>query len=143
MEAPTLSELVKTAPPGSGVAVIGKNMIIKGKIHSTQDMYLDGEIDGDLNVENCTLTIGPNGKISANAKAREVDIQGAMTGNVESRRIAIRETGRLVGDIRTAGIIIENGAYFKGSVDIVLEKPAGQSAGQPASPPAKQVANAK
>jgi len=114
-------------------------MIIKGKIHSTQDMYLDGEIDGDLNVENCVLTIGPNGKIAANAKAREVDIQGSMTGNVESKRIAIRESGRLVGDIRTAGIVIENGAYFKGSVDIVIDK----SVEKPGVQPAKQMENAK
>lgn len=134
-----MSELVKTTPPGSGVAVIGKGMIIKGKIDSTQDMYLDGEIDGELNVENCTLTIGPNGKISANAKAREVDIQGTMTGNVDSRRIAIRETGRLVGDIRTAGIVIENGAYFKGRVDIVVEN----ASEKPGDQKAKQVANAK
>lgn len=135
-----MSELVKTMPPGSDVAVIGKGMTVKGKIHSTQDMYLDGEIDGDLDVENCTLIIGPNGKISANAKAREVDIQGSMTGNVDSRRISIRETGRLVGDIRTAGIVIENGAYFKGRVDIVIDK---ANNGNAADQKAKQAANAK
>jgi len=114
-----LSEALKTNPVGNGQAVIGKGMIVKGSIHSSQDMYLDGEIEGELDVENCTLTVGPNGKISANAKAREVDIQGTMTGNVESSRISIRTTGRLVGDIKTAGIVIENGAYFKGRVDIV------------------------
>jgi cytoskeletal protein CcmA (bactofilin family) len=138
MEAPTLPELLKTMPPNSSVAVIGKGMIVKGNIHSTQDMYLDGEVDGELDVENCTLTIGPNGKISANAKAREVDIQGTMTGNVESTRISIRTSGRLVGDIRTAGIVIENGAYFKGRVDIVIDQAADEK-----GPKVKQVANAK
>ncbi|HEX4274900.1 MAG TPA: polymer-forming cytoskeletal protein [Bryobacteraceae bacterium] len=116
-----MSDLQKQTPAGSSVALIGKGMIIKGNIHSTQDMYLDGEIEGELDVENCLLTVGPNGKISANAKAREVDIHGTMTGNVESKRISIRTSGRLVGDIRTAGIVIENGAYFKGRVDIVVE----------------------
>ncbi len=125
-------EIQKHNSPANGTAVIGKGMIIKGSIHSAQDMYLDGEIEGDLDVENCTLTIGPNGKISANAKAREVDIQGTLTGNVESTRISIRTSGRLVGDIRTAGIVIENGAYFKGRVDIVDQRQAN-----------RQVANAK
>jgi cytoskeletal protein CcmA (bactofilin family) len=118
----SLSESFKQNPAGNGSAVIGKGMIIKGNIHSSQDMYLDGEIEGELDVENCTLTVGPNGKISANAKAREVDIQGTMTGNVESTRISIRTSGRLIGDIRTGGIVIENGAYFKGRVDIVDQR---------------------
>ncbi|HWF09192.1 MAG TPA: polymer-forming cytoskeletal protein [Bryobacteraceae bacterium] len=125
-------------PPNGNVAVIGKGMIVKGNIYSTQDMYLDGEVDGELDVENCTLIIGPNGKISANAKAREVDIQGTMTGNVESTRISIRTSGRLVGDIRTAGIVIENGAYFKGRVDIIVDQPKDDKAAK-----TKQAANAK
>lgn len=114
-----MSELFNKQYAGNGAAVIGKGMIIKGSIYSRQDMFLDGEIEGVLDVENCRLTIGPHGKVTANAKAREVEVQGVITGNVESSRVSIRTSGRLEGDVRTAGIVIENGAYFKGRVDIV------------------------
>ncbi len=106
--------------PDNFAAVIGKGMIIKGSIHSKQDVILHGEVEGVLDVENFRLTIGPTGRAMANAKAREVDIQGSIDGNVDSTdKISIRTGGRLVGDIRTAGIVIEDGAYFKGAVDIV------------------------
>src|SRR5437879_122523 len=95
-------------------------MIIKGSIYSKQDMFLDGEIEGNLYVEDYRLTIGPHGKVVANARAREVEIQGRITGNVEaSENTAIRASGRMVGDIRTAGIVIESGALLKGRVEIV------------------------
>jgi len=106
--------------PDNYAAVIGKGMIIKGTIHSKQDVILHGEVEGVLDVENFRLTIGPTGRATANAKAREVDIQGSIDGDVDSTdKISIRTGGRLIGDIRTAGIVIEDGAYFKGAVDIV------------------------
>ncbi len=95
-------------------------MIIKGSIHSKEDVFLNGEMEGDLDVENCRLTIGPDGRVSANARAREVDISGIMTGNVEStEKTSIRASGQLTGDVRTGGIVIETGALFKGRVEIV------------------------
>jgi cytoskeletal protein CcmA (bactofilin family) len=114
-----LSELFNPRLVTGGAAVIGKSMIIKGSIHSKQDIFLDGELEGDLDVENYRVTIGPHGKAVANTRAREVDIHGAVVGNIESNRISIRTSGRLEGDIRTAGIVIENGAFFKGRVDII------------------------
>ena len=113
--------------------VIGKGMIIKGSIHSKEDVLLNGEMEGDLNVENCRLTIGPDGKVIANARAREVDISGTLTGNVEStEKTFIRSSGRLTGDVKTRGIVIEEGALFKGKVEIISkpeparETPNGQ-----------------
>lgn len=115
-----MSELFRPHPHAGGAAVIGNGTIIRGSIHSKQDVFLDGEIEGVLDVGNCRLIIGPHGKAIANARAREVDIQGATMGNVDSTdKVAIRTCGRLVGDIRTAGIVIESGAYFKGKLDIV------------------------
>lgn len=112
-------------------AVIGKEMIIKGSIFSKQDMILNGEVEGVLNVENCRLTIGPTGKVTADAKAREVDVQGQLTGNVDTTaKISIRTGGRLIGDIRASGIVIEDGAYFKGGVDIITQLPLAKSAGE-------------
>jgi cytoskeletal protein CcmA (bactofilin family) len=116
--------------PDSFAAVIGKQMIIKGRIHSTQDIILHGEVEGELDVQNCRLTIGPTGKALANAKAREVDVQGLLQGDVQSTdKISIRTGGQLVGDIRTAGIVIEDGGFFKGNVDIVNLRPHGKSGG--------------
>lgn len=95
-------------------------MVIKGSIHSEEDVFLNGEVEGDLDIENCRLTVGPDGKVAANARAREVDISGTFTGNVESvEKTCIRATGRLIGDVKTRGIVIEEGALFKGKVEIV------------------------
>jgi cytoskeletal protein CcmA (bactofilin family) len=113
-------------------AVIGKGMIIKGNIYSKQDLVLNGQLDGELSVENCRLTIGPTGRALANAKARDVDVHGQLTGNVEAtEKISIRAGGSLVGDIRAAGIVIEDGAHFQGGVDIVMHHPdRAKSAGE-------------
>ncbi len=109
--------------------VIGKGMIVRGRVHSEEDVFLNGEMEGDLNVENYRLTIGPSGKVVANARAREVDIGGTWTGNVESAETTcIRATGRLTGDVKTRGIVIEEGALFKGKVEIVSRpEPARQA----------------
>ena len=113
-------------------ASIGKAVTIKGDIYSEEDLFIDGEVQGSLHVKNSRLTIGPNGKAQSNVKAREVVIQGKVQGNVEAaQKITIRKEGSLVGDIKTAGIIIEDDAYFKGSIDIVRkdEAAAGARAG--------------
>lgn len=106
-------------------------MIIKGRIHSEEDVFLNGVVEGDLHIENCRLTVGPDGKVDANARAREVDISGTLTGNVESaEKTCIRASGRLTGDVKTRGIVIEEGALFKGKVEIVSRtEPPPQEAG--------------
>ena len=126
--------LQATSPAYSGLAVIGKAMVIRGQITSKEDMHVDGEIDGTLDMPNCRLTVGPSGKVGAGARAREVEVLGSIDGDVEaSRKITIRKGGRLVGDLRTPGIVIEDGAYFKGKIEIVTtEVPAvHQNASQP------------
>ncbi|HWQ55353.1 MAG TPA: polymer-forming cytoskeletal protein [Bryobacteraceae bacterium] len=105
-------------------AVIGASMHIKGEIHSQEELFIDGEVDGTLELRHA-LTIGRNGKVRADIKARDVVILGTVKGNVEvTGKIAIRENGSLIGDIRTAGISIDDGAYFKGSIDIIRSEPA-------------------
>jgi cytoskeletal protein CcmA (bactofilin family) len=108
---------------GTG-AVIGSSMRIKGDIASQEELFIDGEIEGSLALQH-SLTVGPNGKVRANIKARDVTILGSVRGNVEvAGKLAIREQGSLVGDVRTAGISIDDGAYFKGGIDIVRSDPA-------------------
>lgn len=114
----------RATPATPNVAVIGRNMLIIGKVQSSEDLYVDGEVRGSLEVENCRLTIGPNGKASAGAKAREVDVMGRIDGDVVTQeKISIRKGGQLVGDIKASGIVIEDGAYFKGTIDIVRRGP--------------------
>ena len=111
-----------------GSATIGKAVKINGQIHSKEDLYVDGDVEGTVEAPEHKLTIGPNGTVHAAVKAKEVVALGTIQGNVEAAdRIEIRKDAKLVGDIRTARIIIEDGAYFKGSIDIVKPEPAKAS----------------
>ena len=103
------------APPPAQkqTAAIGASMTIKGQISTREELLVDGEVDGEVE-SHSVLTVGTNGKVRANIKAREVDV---------SEKIAIREHGSLIGDIKAAGISIDDGAYFKGSIDIVRPEP--------------------
>jgi cytoskeletal protein CcmA (bactofilin family) len=126
----------------AGSASIGKAVKVVGQIYSKEDLYVDGEIEGTVEALEHKLTIGPNGVVRAGVKAREVVALGTIQGNVEAHdKLEIRKDAKLVGDIRTARIIIEDGAYFKGSIDIVKPEPAKpgvkpQQAAAPAAAPA-------
>jgi cytoskeletal protein CcmA (bactofilin family) len=133
--------------PSRGVAAIGKSVIIKGQILSREDLYLDGEMEGTVEVPENRLTIGPHAKLQATIRAHEVVVLGVVNGNVEaSEKIDIRKDARLTGDIKTGGIVIEDGAYFKGSIDIVRpsadanKQPQGQQSPQHTSTAATPVA---
>ncbi len=123
--------------PRGGPASIGKAVKISGQIFSREDLYVDGDLEGTVEALEHKLTIGPNGTVKATIKAREVVALGTIQGNVEAAdKIEIRKDAKLVGDIRTARIIIEDGAYFKGSIDIVKPEPAKPAPKpQPAAPP--------
>jgi len=117
--------------------VIGKSVIIKGQILSREDLTIDGEVEGTVEAQEHRLTIGTNGRVQATIKAREVVVLGSIQGNVEAAdKIDIRKDAKLVGDIKTARIVIEDGAFFKGSIDILrpeVTKPAAQPV-KPAAP---------
>ena len=125
-----------------GSATIGKAVKIVGQIYSREDLYVDGDLEGTVEALEHKLTIGPHGTVKATVKAREVVALGNIQGNVEAaEKIEIRKDAKLVGDIRTARIIIEDGAYFKGSIDIVKPEPAKaapkqQQSAAPAAAPA-------
>jgi cytoskeletal protein CcmA (bactofilin family) len=106
-------------PSGKGTA-IGSAISIIGDIYSEEDLYIDGEVNGRLDIKNSRVTVGPNAKAKSNVKAREVIILGSVQGDIEaSQKITIKKQGSLVGNIKTAGIVIDDEAYFKGSIDIV------------------------
>jgi cytoskeletal protein CcmA (bactofilin family) len=118
--------------PTSIPTVFGESMKIVGEVWSDEELYLNGDLDGKLNLRN-RLTVGPNSKVNASITAREVVVFGTIKGNVESEsRVSLRTGASIVGDIKTAGIVIEDGAYFKGGIDISKggeSKPAPKALG--------------
>jgi len=123
-----------------GLATIGKAVRIVGQVYSKEELYIDGDLEGTLEAMEHKLIIGPNGTVHATITAREVVVLGSIQGNVEAvDKIEIRKDAKLVGDIRTARIIIEDGAYFKGSIDIV--KADALKSGPRPQPPSPAVAS--
>jgi len=113
-------------------AHIGKSVIIKGELSGSEDLYVDGEVQGTIELKGNNLVIGPNGQVHANVNAKGVVVQGKLEGNIRAAdRAELRKSAIAVGDILTQRIAIEEGAYFKGKVDI--QKDAAQSA-RPESP---------
>jgi cytoskeletal protein CcmA (bactofilin family) len=102
-----------------GTAALGKNVTVKGQIFAREDLTIDGEVEGTVECHEHRLTIGPNARVQAGLKAREIVIHGSIHGNVDATdKIDIKKEAKLVGDIKTSRIVIEDGAYFKGSIDI-------------------------
>ncbi len=122
-----------------GSAALGKNVTVKGQIFAREDLTIDGEVEGTVECHEHRLTIGPNARVQAGLKAREIIIQGSIQGNVDATdKIDIKKEAKLVGDIKTSRIVIEDGAYFKGSIDISKSttRPTSQGAPVPAPVPA-------
>jgi cytoskeletal protein CcmA (bactofilin family) len=119
-------------PPGEQ-ATIGKSLVIKGEVSGSESLYVDGKIEGAINLPGNRVTVGRNGQVAANIMAREVVVLGKVRGNVHaSDRVDIRSEGSLTGDVIAARISIEDGAFFKGGIDI--RKPGAEP--KPGSPAA-------
>jgi cytoskeletal protein CcmA (bactofilin family) len=104
------------------VAHIGKSVKVKGELSGSEDLYFDGEADGSVDLHEHTLTIGPNARIRATLSAREVVIHGRVEGNVcASEKVELKRSCSLTGDLCTKRIVIEDGAFFKGAIDIQKE----------------------
>lgn len=127
-----------TAQPATATgeqATIGKSLMIKGEVTGSESLYIDGRIEGTITLPGNRVTVGRNGQVAANISAREIVVLGKVRGNCQaSDRIDIRSEGSLTGDVVAARISIEDGAFFKGGIDI--RKPGDGKAGAPA--PAEQ-----
>jgi cytoskeletal protein CcmA (bactofilin family) len=120
------------AIPAGEQATIGKSLFVKGEVSGSESLYIDGKVEGTINLPGNRVTIGRNGQVAANVTAREVVVLGKVRGNVTaSDRVDIRSEGSLTGDVAAARISIEDGAYFKGGIDI--RKPGEGKNGAPAS----------
>lgn len=124
-------EAVRETSPRGGIATVGKSLVIKGQISGSEDLYIDGEVEGTVDLKDHNITVGPNGKVNANLNGREVVVLGRVKGNIRAiDRLDIRKSGSLTGEVITAQVAIEPGAYFKGSIDI---QKAGTKAEVPAA----------
>ena len=100
-------------------ATIGKSLVIKGEVTGSEALYIDGRVEGSINLAGNRVTVGRNGVVNANVTAREIVVLGKVRGNLTaSDRVDIRSDGSLTGDVIAARISIEDGAYFKGGIDI-------------------------
>src|SRR5580692_6777292 len=127
-EARTMAPLDSTYPSTttSGTARLGGSLHVKGEITGNEDLHIDGSVEGLIQLEDRKLTVGASAKVTADIIAREVVVYGKVKGNLRARdRIEIKKDGSVVGDLTTARIMIEDGAYFKGSIEIDKTGDAG------------------
>ena len=102
------------------VTHIGKSILIRGELSGSESVYLNGELEGSVELRDSSLTVGPNGHIRANVEARNIVLHGRVDGNLYgSERVELKKSAVLVGDINTPRIAIEDGAYLKGNVQII------------------------
>ena len=125
--APAVSE--PRAQLGRDMVNIGKSVVIKGELSGSEDLTIEGHVEGRIDLKGNVLTIGPNGKIKAEVFAKAVVVLGEVTGNVTaSEKVDIRDNGSVDGDIASPRVAIAEGAHFRGSVDM---QRAGAAAAKP------------
>jgi len=123
---------------GRDMVNIGKSVVIKGELSGSEDLTIEGQVDGRIDLKGNVLTIGPNGKIKAEIFAKAVVVLGEVTGNVNaSEKVDIRDNGSVDGDIASPRVAIAEGAHFRGSVDMQragaakAQQPQAQKPNQP------------
>ena len=117
-------ETPKPPHTASEMTLISKSVAIKGEVSCDEDLYIDGQVEGTIDPKGYRLTIGPNGRVKANITARAVVVQGRLEGNIQaSDRVDLKQSAVVMGDIATQRISIDEGAYFKGNVNIQKEAP--------------------
>jgi cytoskeletal protein CcmA (bactofilin family) len=115
----TINDPVHTPAATERTARLGASLQVKGEITGNEDLHVDGTVEGLIHLEDRKLVVGASGKVSADVIAREVVVNGSVKGNLRAKdRIEIKKDGSVVGDLTTARIMIEDGAYFKGSIEI-------------------------
>ena len=109
---------------GGEMTLIGKSIVIKGELSCGEDLYIDGQVEGTIDPKGNRLTVGPTGRVKANVTACAVVVQGKLEGNIQaSDRVDLKQSAVVMGDIATQRISIDEGAYFKGSLNVQKEVP--------------------
>jgi len=112
--------------PSTSPAVLGKDVKVTGEIRSHEPLMIEGDVEGTIDVAGHLLTVAANGNVRASVKAKEIDVLGSLQGNVDGAdKIYIREGARFVGDIHARGIVIEDGGFIRGKVDLTRKSGTG------------------
>src|SRR5215469_15960214 len=128
---PTHSHLME-----KDIVNIGKSVVIKGELNGSEDLTIEGHVEGTIQLKDNVLTIGPNGKIKAQIFAKSVIVLGEVTGNVTaSDKVDIRDNGSVDGDLIAPRVAIAEGAHFRGAVDMQRKGGQNVAASQPAKGP--------
>ena len=113
---------------------IGKSVVIKGELNGSEDLTIEGQVEGTIQLRDHVLTIGPNGRIKAEVFAKAVIVLGEVIGNITaSEKIDMRDNGSVDGDIVSPRVAIAEGAHFRGSVD--MQRQGASAPPKPAAPP--------
>jgi cytoskeletal protein CcmA (bactofilin family) len=114
-----MSAAPSSAQPSGAKAVLGKSVVFKGQIQSREDLIIEGDVEGTIEMAEHRLTIASSGDVRANVIAREIEVLGAIEGKIEAvDKVYIRKGAKFIGDIHSAGIVIEDGGYIKGNIDL-------------------------
>lgn len=138
-----VQEVSKDKMETSNVANIGKSLHIKGELSGSEDLTIDGKVEGKITLHGQHVTIGPNGHVTAEIQAKSVVVGGQMKGNIiADDRVEVVATGAMLGDVRAPRVILADGARFKGSIDMdgksapTTAKAPGAAAPAGSEPPA-------
>jgi cytoskeletal protein CcmA (bactofilin family) len=122
--AETTQKVTTSLPPSQGQTTVGRSVNLKGELSGNEDLLIEGQFEGNINVQDHCLTVGAQGQVKAEIQARQVIVFGKVDGKINARdKIELRKTGYVIGDLTSMGIAIEEGAYFKGSIEILREAP--------------------
>ena len=109
---------------GRDVGTIGKSVIIKGELSAEEDLTIEGQVEGKIELDHSELTIGPNGRVTADVLARAVIVMGTVSGNITAtEKINLRETASVDGDLVTPSLGIAEGASVRGQIDVQRSQP--------------------
>ncbi len=125
VETPMPEPIAKTPTPptpGPQQTFLGRSVAVRGQFSGNENLLVEGQVEGTITLEDHTVTVGTNGQVKAEIHARQVIVLGAVTGNITAQeKVEIRRSGHVVGDILSGAVAIEEGAYFKGSIEILRE----------------------
>ena len=126
---PGVTPITRSSHPAvRDLACLGSSVTIKGQIVGDEDLQIDGKVEGPISLHGHRLTVGRTAQLNSEVSAREVVVYGKASGNLCAReRVEIKKDGEVTGDITTARISIEDGAYFKGRIEIERAKPQAQA----------------
>jgi len=135
----TTAKVPSTTPTSQYQTVLGRAVALKGELSANEDLLIEGQFEGTISLEEHCLTVGADAQVKAEVRARQVVILGTITGKVVAReKVEIRRSGHLIGDLTAGAIAIEEGASFKGSIDIPREE---AQEGSQSTPPTERLGN--